>query len=1029
MKKKIILALMLVALFTCLFAVAVSAVTTESSYAISFDVVFSGETEYTTIYTANTDNHNPRIYFNNGFYKTATYNESTKKYTFTDAVDNSQIVKIDFSTATPMNSVGTVVKGVGKPDSPLTNCQEVKWFTAEGSTTQIVQDLFANWTTLKSFDFGCVATIDVSSFKNTGFETLTIPATVTQMKNSPFENCANLKTLVIEGALPNGVGTNMFMGCTSLETATMNNIGTLGTRMFKNCTSLTTVTAPNATVIKEEAFGSTCTALETITLTWSGITSIELYAFQTLTCLPETLDLANVTTIGSSAFNTCTSLKTVNMPNIASLGSNAFNACTSLTTVNMSNVASLGTKAFYGCTALTSVDLGDNVTSIGESVFEGCTSISSVTLGDIPYFGKGMFKGCTAITSVVVPSTVTEFKDSSFSGCTSLTSINIPEGVTYLGICALYNTKVKTIHIPSTVESIGYQFAEKSAVETLTFAENSSLTFIDHRAFQECKSLSGTVVLPDGLVTIDEYLFSSCTSLKAVKMPDSVTTLTGTGILFGSCTSLEYVQLSNQLTWLPRSMFENCYALKAISLPDSIKTINYKALRKCTSLEAVYLPSGLTNLGQVSDSSSDWGVFYQSPKVYFVNEPFNVFDGDKLVENFVMPEKPEVYYMPSGLVSLGNSEFQDCNNLNNYIVFPEGVTSAGLGGCGQGAFFGAGKGRTTPLKLVFLGDITGIRIRQNDGAYANIHYIFANPNDLDLNSLTLTIGSANNKNLTNTYMYFCASNTVYDLTTFVAANSTVYTVLETDFAKTVNEADAQPHFHNPKANSYMKATCTMAEGNYTFCFCGKPMTFVKAENGKEALGHIYETIVDKIYPTVENGGFDFYADATYVYACPQCETNVNRLEKGTSLFTKSGFSANEDDMTDVVFIVYINCANIEAYLAENEGVEIVYGLVASANTTGTPLTYADGKVEAAANTVKVDMTGLSYNKLTMRITNVGANELHCAGYVSYNGEISYLNHETTNEEAAIVSLSIINDMLFPSEDEGADEGTEEVPAV
>ena len=229
------------------------------------------------------------------------------------------------------------------------------------------------------------------------------------------------------------------------------------------------------------------------------------------------------------------------------------------------------------------------------------------------------------------------------------------------------------------------------------------------------------------------------------------------------------------------------------------------------------------------------------------------------------------------------------------------------------------------------------------------------------------------------------------------------------------------HAHSPRLDAYMEATCTDAAGDYQFCFCGTPIGFV--QNGSDALGHIYTNIIEKIYPTIEGGSIDYYADATYVYACPQCETNVNRLEKGTSLFTKSGFSANEEDMTDVVFIVYINYANIEAYLAENEGVELSYGLVASANTTGTPLTYADGKVEAASNTVKIDMTGLAYNKLTMRITNVGDNSLHCAGYVSYNGEISYLNHETTNEEAAIVSLSIINDMLFPSEDEG-----EETPA-
>jgi hypothetical protein len=68
-----------------------------------------------------------------------------------------------------------------------------------------------------------------------------------------------------------------------------------------------------------------------------------------------------------------------------------------------------------------------------------------------------------------------------------------------------------------------------------------------------------------------------------------------------------------------------------------------------------------------------------------------------------MPTKPEVYYMPSNLTVVGNTEFQDCKNLNNFIVFPEGVTS--MSDCGQGSFCGIGNGRTTPVTLVFLGDV------------------------------------------------------------------------------------------------------------------------------------------------------------------------------------------------------------------------------------------------------------------------------------------------------------------------------------
>ena len=87
MKKKIILALLLVAIFTCLFAVAVSA--NDEFQSIEFKVMLEGETEYTTVYTvSSTDYWNPGISMANKFYTDV---ERTVEF------DKSNIVKIDLS--------------------------------------------------------------------------------------------------------------------------------------------------------------------------------------------------------------------------------------------------------------------------------------------------------------------------------------------------------------------------------------------------------------------------------------------------------------------------------------------------------------------------------------------------------------------------------------------------------------------------------------------------------------------------------------------------------------------------------------------------------------------------------------------------------------------------------------------------------------------------------------------------------------------------------------------------------------------
>ena len=575
------------------------------------------------------------------------------------------------------------------------------------------------------------------------------------------------------------------------------------------------------------------------------------------------------------------------------------------------------------------------------------------------------------------------------------------------------NIAKENVVIPATVtnEGVSYTvtkiaaeaFYGNTTIKTLTFENIANIKSIGTSAFRDCSALTGTYSFT-GLKEIGYHAFRNCATAEdsyfVVDLP-VIETIGGGGTdthvfsysglreiyigntinkiclnTFTDCTKLWKIEMPATVKEgfsFSSYTFDGCTSLKAFSIPEGVKSLPGRMFRNCSNLKAVYLPSTLT---AINSGSQDHSTFANCTNVYFVSKPFT-FTSDNDI-----PAKEDVYYFPANLVTVSGETFKVCKSLNKTLVFPVGVTSIN-----NAWAFEAGINNPTLENIVFLGDMDKV----STGSWKMTGKIyFANP----------------------------ADKSSADFTSYSNSKSTVF----------CNADGNTTHLHSPRADKYCVATCTTAEGDYTFCFCGKELSFVKAENGEEALGHIYNEVVNKIFPTIEGGALDYYADATYVYACPQCDKDVDRVEKGTSLFTKSGFSANEEDMTDVVFIVYINYANIEAYLSENEGVEIVYGLVASANTTGTPLTYAGGKVEATSNTVKVDMTGLAYNKLTMRITNVGANELHCAGYVSYNSEISYLNHETVDNTADVVSISIINDMLFPPEDEGADEGAEEIPA-
>ncbi len=134
---------------------------------------------------------------------------------------------------------------------------------------------------------------------------------------------------------------------------------------------------------------------------------------------------------------------------------------------------------------------------------------------------------------------------------------------------------------------------------------------------------------------------------------------------FNNCTALEYVEFHKDTQLddktLNRGAFLNCSSLKALSLPDCITTIGNAALADCSSLEAVYLSQDLTTL------SNGGNPFANNSNLYFVNESFIMNSSEDI------PQKPEVYCFPSGLTSFGAAILSP--KANKTVVISENVTS------------------------------------------------------------------------------------------------------------------------------------------------------------------------------------------------------------------------------------------------------------------------------------------------------------------------------------------------------------------
>ena len=215
--------------------------------------------------------------------------------------------------------------------------------------------------------------------------------------------------------------------------------------------------------------------------------------------------------------------------------------------------------AFSGCTKLNKVNIPNSVLSIGEGAFSECESLQTITIPDSVTDVEGQaFIDCTSLSSVKLSAKIKSLKKQTFDGCTSL----------------------KSIEIPASVESIDGAFDDNLA--TVTFASGSKLTTIKS-AF-------------------------TYTSIKSIKLPDSVTTIGDDS--FGGCKELVSVELPTSLKSIGKAAFRACPKLTTVVVPDGTTEIGEEAFNsyiedKQSGLTTITIPKSVTTIAENAFNSSN----------------------------------------------------------------------------------------------------------------------------------------------------------------------------------------------------------------------------------------------------------------------------------------------------------------------------------------------------------------------------------------------------------------------------------------
>ena len=296
--------------------------------------------------------------------------------------------------------------------------------------------------------------IGIKAFNRSQINQIIIPDSVSLIEYACFYDC-NLSSIELSNNLLS-IPDECFRECDLFNIIIPDSIEQIGEACFFNCTNLTTIQLSNNLKSLSPSLLES-TMITNITIPF-GVTSIE-----------------------KNCFRDCIMLTSVNLPNsLLSIHNNAFKR-TSISSIKLNEgLTKLGHKCFKQCTNLTTINFPSTLKKIGYEIYSNSnvksinTSFGNICNCLIPYsfaillinsnvFCPYVYLDRQSITSgliqitngnCIIPDGIIEIGKSCFKNIRDLKTLTIPSSVKVISKYALFNTSIKQLIIPKSVESI-----------------------------------------------------------------------------------------------------------------------------------------------------------------------------------------------------------------------------------------------------------------------------------------------------------------------------------------------------------------------------------------------------------------------------------------------------------------------------------------------------------------------------------------------------------------------------------------------
>lgn len=430
---------------------------------------------------------------------------------------------------------------------------------------------------IKKFSEMNIKNIASGAFKdNDKIVYIDLPEGISDISNSTFENCYNLK------------GLNAMHG----------KVSSIRQRAFANCYQLADIDLPdNLTLIGDEAF--------------SGAGLVDK--------IP---NISSAKELGSGIFSYCENLESVNytgtsVPDYTFLGCKKLSQITwgDNSTATKDKIDFIGIGAFQE-TAFTSFVIPKNILTILDETFQGCDKLHTVSM-----FGNPDYKTVTVEqeeeeveeetdTSTYIDDSgdekegillgVSSIRANAFNGCTALSTINLYDNdyAVYQGNDGEFTLPHSLLRTDASSTISGNDNNTFKGVCTTKVIFSANLKSIGSHAFKDITDLKEVEIknlAKSRLSSINTSAFENCSELEEFLLPNSLTVLGAS--TFKNCMALKHIGLGNtQIKSISSETFYNCPALEEIEIPETVTNIKRDAFYKVGKLEYVIIPSSINEI-------------------------------------------------------------------------------------------------------------------------------------------------------------------------------------------------------------------------------------------------------------------------------------------------------------------------------------------------------------------------------------------------------------------------------------------------